>query len=126
MQDSIDKRNQQERVAHSIIKHWNVHYLTSAELEEKKHQEELQKAQEVMDRLNAEAAADEAAKQKEIEAAMQAAADSDYNAATKSYSGAYGKKAVTDEVTKEQINQILGEKTKAFTEHLEQTIEKHQ
>ena len=48
-------------------------YKMEAELEKKRKQDDLRKAQEIMDRLNREAAEDEAKKQAEIEAAKQEA-----------------------------------------------------
>ena len=32
MQDAIDKRNERERIAHSIVKRWNVHYMSEEEI----------------------------------------------------------------------------------------------
>ena len=47
----------------------------------------------------------------------------DYNAATKSYSGEYGKKMPEDEVTQGQIEQILAEREKKFMKTLEESFE---
>lgn len=132
MQDSIDKRNEKEKIASSVIKRWNVHYQTKEELqklEEQKENDRMKEAQEILDRLQAEAAADEEKKRKEIEDAMRAAAQTptqaDYNASTNAYSGAYGRQQVTDEATMDQINQILGEKKRDFEAHLEETLEQN-
>ena len=59
--------------------------------------DELQLANEIYQRLMAEAAADEAAKQAEIQALIQdmEVSEDDYNASTGSYSGAYGKKPMS-------------------------------
>lgn len=32
MQDAIDKRNERDRIAHSIVKRWNVHYMSEEEI----------------------------------------------------------------------------------------------
>ena len=132
MQDSIDKRNEKERIAGSVIKRWNVHYQSQEELrvmEEQKKQDELEEAEKILARLQAEAAADEEKKRREIEDAMRAAAQAptqaDYNASTNAYSGAYGKQQVTDEATMDQINQILGEKKRDFEAQLVETLEKN-
>lgn len=59
--------------------------------------EDLQTANEIYQRLMNEAAADELAKQAEIEAIkmQQEASEADYNAETGSYSGLYGKKPMS-------------------------------
>ena len=81
----------------------------------------IEQANEVFARLEAEKAADEAIKQAEIDAAYAAAnggvTDADYNAATGSYSGAYGKGEVSDE-TKDLAASILAEKGDAFSDML--------
>ena len=132
MQDSIDKRNEKERIAGSVIKRWNVHYQSREELkkqEEQKEDDRMKEAQAILDRLQAETAADEEKKRREIEDAMRAAAQAptqaDYNASTNAYSGAYGKQQVTDEATMDQINQILGEKKRDFEAQLVETLEKN-
>lgn len=132
MQDSIDKRNEKERMAGSIIKSWNVHYLTRDEVEsreEKKKDDRMKEAQDILARLQAEAEADEEKKRQEIEAVRQEMeqmpTEADYNASTNAYSGAYGKKRVTDTATRDQIDQILGEKKRSFEAHLEETLEQN-
>ena len=50
MQDAIDKRNERERIAHSIVKRWNVHYMSEEEiLAARKKQQDEQQAQEILD-----------------------------------------------------------------------------
>ena len=50
MQDAIDKRNERERIAHSIVKRWNVHYMSAEEiLAARKKQQDEQQAQEILD-----------------------------------------------------------------------------
>ena len=52
MQDAIDKRNERERIAHSIVKRWNVHYMSEEEiLAARKKRQDEQQAQEILDRL---------------------------------------------------------------------------
>jgi hypothetical protein len=110
MKDLIDERNEKERIHRSVIKFWNVNYITKS-----KEEMELERAEEICGRLQAEAAADEAAKQAQIDAALQEVQAQDYNETTGSYSGAYGHNAdLVDEVTKGQIDQILMEKTNAL------------
>lgn len=135
MEDLIDKRNKKEKIARSIIKSWNVHYITEEELqakrdqeeqqqrqeEEKRRQEEQQRASEVLNRLKEEAAADEAAKQAEIQALLEQQAL--YNPTTKSHSGAYGRQKVEDEDALAQINAILGEKEEAFEQQLQNIMD---
>ena len=121
MSDVIDERNQKEKIKRSIIKRWNIHYLSKAELEEQQRQEEIAKANEILERLNAEAAEDEAKKQAEIEAIRKAQEEA-FNQATKSHSGFYGVEAIENEETKEKISQILGEKEKDFDETLQNIL----
>lgn len=127
-----------KRLHRSLIKFWNVNYIDpkaeemakeaalvaeAAEQEELDKQsaadEELRLAQEIFERLEREKAADEAEKQAEIAAAMAEAngevevTDSDYNATTGSYSGAYGKGPV-DDSTLDQAAAILKERENAM------------
>ena len=88
----------------------------------------IESANEIFARLEAEKAADEAAKQAEIDAAMAAAngtpipeavTDSDYNASTGSYSGAYGKGPV-DDSTKDMAASILSERSSYIDDIMKQ------
>ena len=118
--DGIDERNFREKVKRSIIKNWNIHYISKEELNRKKRQEELQKAQEIIDRLNKEAAQDEAEKQREIEELLrQKEREKSFNRKTGAYSGEYGTDGLADKVAKEKIDKILAEKS----EELFRTIE---
>lgn len=123
--DRIDERNFREKIKKSIIKSWNIHYMTKEDLERKQQEEEdLKKAQEIMDRLNNEAAQDEAVKQKEIEELLhQQELEKAYNRKTKSYSGEYGKQKIADEVAKEQVDKILAEKDEEFLRTIQESIE---
>lgn len=108
MKDLIEERDRKAKIQRSIIKRWNVHYMTPEEL---KSMEEQDMAASIVARLEAEAAEDEAKKQAEIEEARSKAAN--YNKTTGSYSGDYGKQEV-DSVTQGQIDKILGEKEAAI------------
>ncbi len=126
MKDLIDERNRREKMQNSIIKWWNVNMVP---VEEKKDafaglsNEEKKAAKQIIERLDAEAAEDEALKAREvqIELEKQEQKEATYNAATGSYSGEYGMKPVEDEAAKDQIDKILREKDEAFTKSLEST-----
>lgn len=128
MEDMIDKRDKRDRIARSVIKSWNVHYITEAELqakqaqeEERLRQEEAERVGNVLARLKEEAEADEAAKQAEIRELLdqQERDRANFNATTNSRSGEYGTRKVEDETTLAQINAILGEKEEAFEQQLQ-------
>ena len=78
MKDAIDKRNEKEKIARSIIKRWNVIYITKEELDKrrqeeermKQNQEEREKADEVLKRLENEAKEDECKKAEEMQAIL--------------------------------------------------------
>ena len=88
MKDMIDKRNERERIARSIIKYWNVNYIPRTQ------------ADSGMQKQTAEA---ENAQDQTMDPNMQ----EDYNKATNAYSGKYGQEKDLDEVTKDQIDKIL-------------------
>lgn len=117
MRDRIDERNEKERISRSIVKFWNVNYVTKPAEDEVLEDE----AAKIIARLAKEAAEDEAAKQAEIDAAMEEARRKEalYNATTGSFSGEYGMDAVDDEVTKGQIDKILQEKNEALRDLIE-------
>ncbi|MGN0485301.1 MAG: hypothetical protein ACI4HI_17310 [Lachnospiraceae bacterium] len=98
MEDAIDKRNLQDKIARTIIKRQNVHYMTLQEIEEKKRIEEKKKEAEAEKKRNQ--------RKKDLE--------SGYNRQTGSYSGAYGKEEIRDELTRGQIEKILGEKDESL------------
>ena len=100
MKDMIDKRNERERIARSIIKYWNVNYIPRTQ------------ADSGMQKQTAEA---ENAQDQTMDPNMQ----EDYNKATNAYSGKYGQEKDLDEVTKDQIDKILHEKA----EHIHQLFE---
>ena len=88
MKDMIDKRNEREHIARSIIKYWNVNYIPRTQ------------ADSGMQKQTAEA---ENAQDQTMDPNMQ----EDYNKATNAYSGKYGQEKDLDEVTKDQIDKIL-------------------
>lgn len=134
--DLIAERDRKLKMQKTVVKWWDVKYVTEDEAEEEVKEvlkndkqeethvinaaeeypglteEQMNAAQEIIDRLNREAAQDEAMKQAEIEAA-RIAAEEGYNPTTGSYSGLYGSGHV-DEENLEQIGSILGEKEADF------------
>ena len=135
MKDLIAERDKKEKMEHSIVKWWNVHYMTPEELAEEqkkeaapemqmdrpKAEDNLSAAQEIIDRLNREAAEDEARKRLEIEQA-RLDAEANFNESTGAYSGSYGAGHV-DKEHREQIDSILAEKDMALRDLIEQTGE---
>ena len=131
MKDLIAERDRKEKMKHSIVKWWNVHYMTPEELSEEQAKEvssagaqaseDDDAAQEIIDRLNREAAEDEARKQKEIEQ-VRLEAEANFNATTGAYSGAYGSDGI-DQKHEEQIHSILAEKDEALRNLIERTGE---
>ena len=131
MPDLIEIRDRKNSVQSSVIKRWNVHFMTKEEIEAQQklqnqqdaledsaedlakaeaEAEELRRAQEVFERLEREAAAD---KEKELEEQRMAYAiangeldSSLYNETTGSYSGIYGMKPMDDD-TKAQLDAIM-------------------
>lgn len=57
MRDLIDERNRREKLKNSIIKGYNVHYVTQEELARQKEEEERKRQQEAAERLRLEEAA---------------------------------------------------------------------
>lgn len=107
MRDDIEEKNMREKISRSIIKRQFIHYMTEEEIIQKKRAEE--------ERLEWE-------KQKKLEEDMKRRKkelESGYNPATNSYSGNYGKNKDVDELTKSQIDKILGERNAAFMQALQ-------
>ena len=92
MKDLIDQRNFREKCARSIVKSYNVHYMTKEEQDAKKTAESKEEP------LQAKTGSNE-------EAAFKA--DERYADVPSSQ---YGTTSVQDPVTKEQIEKILGER----------------
>ena len=121
--DLIAQRDEKLKISSSVIKSWNVRFVdadtdgsdyceppvdepgvTAAEPEAEltpEQEEAIRNANEIFARLEAEKAADEA----------------NYNAATNSYSGAYGTGPISED-TAAQAASILAEKKDAFTDML--------
>lgn len=154
MKDLIAERDKKEKMNHSIVKWWNVHYMTAEELAEAQRKEAVadgtqetfdpatadplavhsasakaesareevpDATQEIIDRLNREAAEDEARKQQEIEA-VKRTAEANFNETTGAYSGAYGADGIQDK-HKEQIDAILAEKDDALRDLIQRVGE---
>ena len=146
MKDLIKERNERERMQNSIVKWWNVHYMTPEELRAAQKdddgaaalsaqpqqaggetqqlqvvEEELQAAEEIIGRLQREAELDEVHKRQEIEQARQET-EANYNPTTGAYSGTYGTGQV-DEENDGQIQEILSQKDEALRELIEHTGE---
>ena len=131
MKDLIAERDKKEKMKHSIVKWWNVHYMTPEELSEKQAKEESpvvpqttddqDAAQAIIERLNREAEEGEERKRKEIEQA-RLEAEANFNVTTGAYSGVYGTDVV-DRKHKEQIDAILSEKDEALRDLIERTGE---
>lgn len=134
-----------EKMQRSVVKWWNVHYMTPEELEEQQEkeqdasepaaeskpakvqpeteareepEEESGGAQGIAERMSQ---AKEAEFQQQIEA-MRAESEGKYNASTGSYSGAYGSGGA-DDLHQDQISAILAEKDDALRSLIEQTEE---
>ena len=150
MKDLIAERDKKEKMKHSVVKWWNVHYMTPEELTEEQVREivpdtpqmknrsgpaqnfaentvseaetnKMNAAQEIIDRLNREAAEDEARKRQEIEQA-RLVAEAGFNETTGAYSGAYGADGA-DVMHKEQIDAILSEKDEVLRDLIQRTEE---
>ena len=147
MKDLIQERNEREKMEHSIVKWWNVHYMTPEELRaaqqaEKQEQvsvstqpgqemnesqqlqtaeEELHSVEEILEQLELEAKKDEIRKREEIEQA-KIEAESNYNQTTGAYSGVYGQTDV-NEKDDGQIQAILSEKDDALRDLIKNTEE---
>ena len=94
MRERIDELNFKERCARSIVKGYNVRYLTREEAQKQKDAGEKEKEP------------GQEAKKPGVDAAFQA--DERYADIPSSQ---YGTTAVEDPVTKEQIRKILGERS---------------
>lgn len=139
MKDLITERDKREKMNQSIVKWWNVHYMTPEELEEaqakeqqaddsqgsgaqmesagEKSGEQVHDAQGILDRLNQEAVQGELQKRKEIER-VRAQFEKNFNASTGSNSGVYGSGGA-DAEHKGQIDAILAEKDDALRSLIE-------
>lgn len=108
MRDLIDERNRREKLKNSIIKGYNVHYVTQEELARQKEEEERKRQQEAAERLRLEEAAKKAAL--ELERRREMEQRELLEQAKMPPSSRYGTNETDNPVTKEQINAILAEK----------------
>ncbi len=93
MKDSIDERNERERIGKSIIKYWNVNYVPC------EFPGAVKTGEDTEDETDASCdTVSDAQEDREL-----------YNETTGAYSGKYGR-AELDGVTKGQIDKILHEK----------------
>ena len=131
MLDRIDERDRKEKLAKTVVKRWNVRYKPAEDESEpetlpgspvpepepemsEEEKERLRAAEEIIARLNAEAAEDEAAKQAEI-----AAAKAGYNATTGAYSGGYGMDRDLNDSEREMVGNIMSERDQALMETIQ-------
>lgn len=123
MKDAIDKRNEKEKIAKSIIKRWNVIYVTKEELEKKRQEEEgmrqqeeeRKKADEILKRLQQEAEEDERKKAEELRAIVaQKEIESHFSSDT------YGTTPM-DGVTQEKVEAILSDKERMLQQIIRDT-----
>ena len=135
--DLIAIRDAKGKMASTVIKWWNVNYILppedlleppmeeatmvaeEPEVEEMSAEQQalIDKANDIFARLEAEKAADEAVKQAEIDAALAAQNDANYNASTGSYSGTYGTGPI-DDSTRDLAASILQERDDAMADLL--------
>lgn len=137
MSDTIEERLKKDRMGKSVIKYWRVRYAAPEEDEPEPEEPETESvsaeddeaarlAQEIYERLQAEAAADDAKLMEEQQAAYAAAAAregavSDEEAAWRERTGAsgvYGQNAFENEDEAAQVAAILSEKKDAFDDML--------
>ncbi|MCR4947506.1 MAG: hypothetical protein K5929_11245 [Lachnospiraceae bacterium] len=129
MLDRIDERDRKKKLAKTVVKRWNVRYKSVDDEPElspetasvnkepemsDEEKERLRAAEEIIARLKAEAAEDEAAKQAEI-----AAAKAGYNATTGAYSGGYGKNQEMNDSEREMVGNIMSERENALMETIQ-------
>ena len=112
--DLIAERDEKNRLDSSVVKWWRVNYIDQAKMKQLEEEgETLRLALEISARLEAEAAADEAIKQAEIDrilAETEAADAEAFNATTGTFSGRYGKNVTLDEEGMNQVESILNQK----------------
>lgn len=112
MMDRIDERNFRDKINKSIIKNWNIKYISGEEL---KRENERKQAQEIKRRLDETVALAEAKKREEIERLLWEREH------PKKDSEDHETVQTNDAFVEEQIDRILSEKD----EDLYRTIEAH-
>ena len=112
--DLIAERDEKNRLDSSVVKWWRVNYIDQATMKQLEEEDETMRlALEVSARLEAEAAADEAIKQAEIDrvlAETEAAGAEAFNATTFSFFVRYCKNVTLDEEGMNQVESILNQK----------------
>ena len=141
MSDTIEERLKRDQMGRSVIKYWRVRYAKEPEEPEEEKEPEPEAAaaapeeedeaariaREIYERLQAEAAEDDAKLKQEQQDAYAAAAAaeqgvSDEEAAWRERTGAsgvYGQKAFDNEEEAAQVAAILSEKKDAFADMLQ-------
>ena len=144
MSDTIEERMKKDQMGRSVIKYWRVRYAKPEEEAEEavepeeeaeavtesatpEDDEAARIAQEIYERLQAEAAADDAKLMAEQQAAYAAAAAAEQNISEEEAawrertgaSGVYGQKEFENEEEAAQVAAILSEKKDAFADMLQ-------
>ncbi len=117
--DRIDERNLREKIARSIIKRRNIRYVSREEIAlRKKQEEELKKAQEILEQLREVTTREEARKREEIEAIIrEKERQKSQDSGEDRYAKKYGSQTVLDKDEREKIDKILSEKSE-FLYHI--------
>lgn len=123
MKDAIDKRNEREKIARSIVKRWNVIYITQEELEQRRREEERlqqeeeerRKAEEILARLEQEAREDERKKAEELESLLRQQEINSHKS-----SDTYGTSPM-DGITQEKVEAILNDKDSILQQLIQDT-----
>ncbi len=111
MRDLIDERDRKAKMSRTLVKGYNVLYLTkeqAEELERKKEEERLEAERLETERMEAEQKAE-----KEKEEAAKPKDKKKFNAATGSYSGEYGQGEVSD-MAKRMLEELQSERNAIF------------
>ena len=140
MSDTIEERMKKDQMGRSVIKYWRVRYAEKTEEPEEveepveeeaaaapEEDEAARIAREIYERLQAEAAEDDAKLMAEQQAAYAAAAAAEQNVSDEEAawrertgaSGVYGQKAFDNEEEAAQVAAILSEKKDAFADMLQ-------
>lgn len=123
MKDAIDKRNEREKIARSIVKGWNVIYVSQEELERKRQEEEQtqqmaeerKKADEILKRLEREAQEDEEKKAEELRAILAETGVKEHKSID-----TYGTTPMSG-VTQEKVEAILNDKERMLQQLIRNT-----
>lgn len=113
MKDAIDKRNERERIARSIVKRRNIVYVSKEELERKQQEEERKLKQERTEAAEqlVKQFKDEAKQKQAMEIKRLLAEQAMLEKQLETGMDATGKKPM-DDITQERVEAILSEKSK--------------